>query len=241
MPLPTMLRSRAPGWMRDHPGLRAVMLASGLIPPRPMHSAAEAEMLRQLVRGARCVVEIGVYEGSSAFVLCAALSSPAQLHLIDPFVDESGAAMRRGWHGTPTATRLAVGRQAGRGGPNVTWHIARSQDVGRAWRGPEVDLVFVDGDHSRGGCREDWDVWHPHVRLGGALAFHDARLGAPGGSGGPGPTSVVDELFREGMPPRGWRLVDEIDTLVVVSRCAATAAEAARRGELAGGSGSRRD
>jgi predicted O-methyltransferase YrrM len=218
MPLPKAIRARTPTWIRDNPGLRTVTLATGLTPPRPMHSAAEAELLRSLATGARCVVEIGVYEGSSAFVLCDALAPDAQLHLIDPFTDESGWAMRPGWHGNSIATRLAVGRRARGGGPKVCWHIARSQDVGRDWRGPAVDLVFVDGDHSPQGCREDWDVWHPRVRPGGAVAFHDARLGLPGGDGSPGPTSVVAELFREGRQPQGWSLAGEVDTLVAVRR-----------------------
>ena len=42
--------------------------------------------------------------------------------------------------------------------------------------------------------------------------------GAPDGTGSPGPTSVVDELFRLSGPPDGWRLADEVDTMVVVRR-----------------------
>ena len=67
---------------------------------------------------------------------------------------------------------------------------------------------------------EDWDVWHPHVRPGGAVAFHDARIEQPDGTGSPGPTAVVDELFRSPEPPVGWSLADEVDTLVVVRRAA---------------------
>jgi predicted O-methyltransferase YrrM len=183
-----------------------------------MHTAAEAETLSRLATSARRVVELGVYEGSSAWVFCDALTPEAELHLIDPFVDESGWALRPGWHATPAATRLAVRRRARRGGPKICWHIARSQDVGRVWSGPPVDLVFIDGDHSPQACREDWDVWHPHVRPGGAVAFHDARLGLPGGAGSPGPTSVVTDLFREAAPPDGWRVEAEVDSLVVVRR-----------------------
>ena len=50
------------------------------------------------------------------------------------------------------------------------------------------------------------------------MAFHDARLEQPGGTGSPGPTGVVDELFRSPGPPAGWCLADEVDTLVVVRR-----------------------
>jgi len=108
MALPKSIRRLAPDRVRDHPGLRAVALAAGLIPPRTMHTAAEAAQLRRWAASARSAVEIGVSEGSSTAVLCAVLTPGARLYLIDPFTDESGWAMRPGWHGTAHATRLAV-------------------------------------------------------------------------------------------------------------------------------------
>lgn len=220
MPLPSVIRGLTPDRLRDSPSVRAVALASGLIPPRPMHSAAEAKLLKRFAAGSRCVVELGVYEGSSAYVLCDALDRYADLHLVDPFVDTSKWAMRPGWHGTPFATRLAVRRRTKDDGPNVRWHIARSQDIGRSWQGPQPDFVFIDGDHSSPAVREDWEVWHPHVRAGGAVAFHDARHSQPGGGGSPGPTDVVDEIFRARSAPAEWRIAAEVDTLVVVQRAA---------------------
>jgi len=218
VPLPQSIRSAVPDGVRDLPALRAVALALGLIPPRTMHSPAEADVLARLAGAASRVVELGVYEGSSAVVLRRAMAPGAELHLVDPYVDESGWALPANWSTFPVAARMAVWRAARHEGPRTCWHIARSQDVGRRWNDGEVDLVFIDGDHSPEGCREDWDVWHPHVRLGGAVAFHDARLGQKGGSGSPGPTVVVDELFRSPEPPAGWSLADEVDALVVVRR-----------------------
>jgi predicted O-methyltransferase YrrM len=219
VPLPKSIRTRVPPRVRDHPTLRAVALGSGLIPPRPMHTPREASLLASLARDARRVVELGVYEGSSALVLCRAMEATAELHLVDPFVDETGWALRPGWRATPTATRIAVARAARRRGPRIRWHVARSQDVGRDWTGGPIDLVFIDGDHSPEGCGEDWEVWHPHVRPGGAVAFHDARDCVAGGSGSPGPTAVVDQLFRRSEGPTdGWAIAEEVDTLVLVTR-----------------------
>jgi predicted O-methyltransferase YrrM len=218
MPIPKALRRLTPDRLRDEPRLRAIALSLGLIPPRTMHSPAEAEVLSRVATVARRVVELGVYEGSSAVVLCQALAPGAELHLVDPFIDATGWALPSGAQAHPTATRLAVRRAAGRHGPHIRWHLARSQDVGRAWTGGTVDLVFIDGDHSPAGCREDWDVWQPHVGRGGAVVFHDARRGRPGGTGSPGPTSVVDELFRG--RSSDWLIAEEVDTLVVVRRAA---------------------
>jgi hypothetical protein len=37
----------------------------------------------------------------------------------------------------------------------------------------EIDLLFIDGDHSLAGCKADADCWIPHVRKGGTVLFHD--------------------------------------------------------------------
>ncbi len=219
MALPQTIRSLVPDPLRDHPAVRSLALATGLIPPRPMHSDAEADVLRRLARGGACVVEIGVYEGSSAIVLSQVLGPESTLHLIDPFVDPVGWSLPHGWRGAPFATRRALRRYGGGGrGPRIEWHVARSQDVGRAWQGPGVQFVFIDGDHSPEGCREDWDVWHPHVVPGGAVAFHDARNGAADGFGSIGVTAVVDELFRGEHPAPGWTIDAEVDGLLAVRR-----------------------
>jgi MMP 1-O-methyltransferase len=196
-----------------------VALGAGLIPPRTMHSQREAAVLRRLAADARVVVEIGVFEGSSAVVLAQAMAPGSELHLVDPYADASGWALRPEARADPLATRLAVRRGAGRGRETLRWHRATSEQAARAWDGRPIDLVFVDGDHSPEGCRLDWDLWHPFVAPGGAVAFHDARLGRPSGTGGEGPTRVVDELFRAATTP-GWAIADEVDSLVVVRRTA---------------------
>jgi MMP 1-O-methyltransferase len=211
MPLPKAVRRLTPDGLRHNRGLRAVALSVGLIPPRIMHTPEEGAALAELASGQRTVVEIGVYEGSSALVLIRALSTEADLHLIDPFADESGWALPAGWGATEAATRRVVARATRNEGPRVHWHVERSQDVGRRWRSP-VDLVFVDGDHSPAAVREDWEAWHRHVRPGGAVAFHDAR----GRSAGP--TSLVEELFYGPDRVDGWTVICEVANLVAVRR-----------------------
>lgn len=50
-----------------------------------------------------------------------------------------------------------------------------SKDVGRVWQGGPVNLVFVDGDHTRAGCEGDLRAWWPHLVSGGVMVFHDYR------------------------------------------------------------------
>lgn len=213
--LPKALRRLTPDRLRDDRRLRAVAVGAGIIPPRALHSPAEAAVIADLAAAATAAVEIGVYEGASAAVICGALPPGARLDLIDPFVDETGYALPAGWGATERATRRVVARACRKGGPSVTWHVARSADVGRDWADP-VDLVFIDGDHSEAACRIDWDLFHPHVAPGGVVAFHDARLSQPGGDGAPGPTAVVDALFRGAGAVAGWTIVNETHRLVVV-------------------------
>ena len=163
------------------------------------------------------MVELGVYEGSSAVVLCEVLDPGAELHLVDPF-GHHGWALPAGWGATEGASRRVVARAARHhAGPRVTWHVDYSAAVAERWQG-DVDLVFIDGDHSEEGVRADWEGWHGFVEPGGAVLFHDARASQEGGRGLPGPTAVVDSLFRGPSAVAGWRVLREADRTVAVVR-----------------------
>src|SRR5213593_1807938 len=118
--LPQALRRAVPDRVRDDVRLRALAVGAGLIPPRTMHSGQERELLQRLARGARRVVEIGVYEGASAAALCEVLGPDAELHLVDPF-GHHPTALPAGWGATERASKRVVARAARRGGPQVRW------------------------------------------------------------------------------------------------------------------------
>jgi predicted O-methyltransferase YrrM len=216
-PLPQALRRLAPNSVRDDVRLRALALGAGLIPPRTMHSPADAAVLRAVAGTARRAVEIGVYEGASALLLLDALPPGAELHLIDPFGHHPDA-LPGGWGASERATRAVLARAARRrrGEVRLVWHVELSHEAARLWSG-EVDLVFIDGDHSREGCERDWQDWRSFVPPGGHVVFHDARAGRADGRGLPGPTSVVEEGIRDGRAP-GWEIEAEADRTVAVRR-----------------------
>jgi cephalosporin hydroxylase len=39
--------------------------------------------------------------------------------------------------------------------------------------GRKLDALFIDGDHSYAGVRQDWEMYSPLVRDGGIVLFHD--------------------------------------------------------------------
>ena len=41
----------------------------------------------------------------------------------------------------------------------------------------EIDLLFIDCDHSYEGCREDLENWYPKVVPGGHIVLHDSYFG----------------------------------------------------------------
>ncbi len=220
-PLPAGFRRLTPDRLRDDVRLRAPAVGFGLIPPRTMHSAEDASVLLAAARGARRVVEIGVYEGSSAVVLCGALRSDAELHLVDPF-GRHPDALPSGWGATEWATRRVVARAVRRHGPeapSVHWHACLSAELAPRWQGG-ADLVFIDGDHSEIGCELDWSEWQRFVPLGGHVVFHDARADQADGRGLPGPTAVVVRHFRSADGTPGWEIVAEADRTVAVRRVA---------------------
>jgi predicted O-methyltransferase YrrM len=207
--------------VRDDVRLRAAAVGLGLIPPRTMHSAEDARVLLEAALRAQRVVEIGVYEGSSALALCDALGPDVELHLVDPFGSHPDA-LPNGWGAAEWATRRAVSRALRRRGsqaPAVHWHVCLSEELASRWQG-ETDLVFIDGDHSEAGCELDWSCWARFVPVGGYVVFHDARADQTGGRGLPGPTAVVVRHFRSPGGTPGWEIAAEADRTVVVRRVA---------------------
>jgi predicted O-methyltransferase YrrM len=215
--LPQRLRAVVPHRLRDDPRLRALAVGLGVIPPRLMHSPAEGRLLAELARSASRAMEIGVYEGSSARVIYGSLPVDAELHLVDPFGQHS-MALPQGWGATEWATRRVMTRAERHGGPRVYWHVRRSEEVAPEWTG-SIDLLFVDGDHAEEAVARDWEMWNPFIAPGGRVVFHDARdAGRPFCGGLPGPTAVVDRLFRTADAVPGWAIESEVDRAVVVRR-----------------------
>jgi predicted O-methyltransferase YrrM len=67
--------------------------------------------------------------------------------------------------------------------------------------GRPVDVLFIDGDHTRAGVEADFRMYSPLVRKGGLVAFHDIV---------PGPAENV------GGVPEFWESIRDADSLELV-------------------------
>ncbi len=182
--------------------------------PRSLIYTQEGELLSKWAGGCEALVEIGAYEGAAAVPIRRAMSSRGTLHLIDPFVPDSIGAHKqaRKWMAKYNVARVKNGR--------VIWHEDFSYDVAKKWSEP-IDFLFIDGDHTESACERDWLDWSTHVKVGGVVLFHDARLGLGDGTyfdGWSGPTNVVNKYFRGPHALSNWSIQDEALTIVVVQR-----------------------
>jgi cephalosporin hydroxylase len=178
----------------------------------------EAPILCKHAANSKAIVEIGAAFGASACMFLASMPEDGWLTSIDAFVTSPS-----GWSATPEACRrtvdhtLTVARLPLR---VAAWNLlhARSEDVVKTWMA-DVDMLFVDGDHSYEACRFDVDNWGKFVRRGGVMLIHDSRReeGHPDNvfaRGWQGPTKVANELLQS----PDWKLVETGGSLTVWSK-----------------------
>lgn len=133
----------------------------------------EIRWLFELVRDHKpqTVLEIGLDEGGTLFLWTRAAPPDAHLIAIDtrppgrlglrsPF-----PLVRRSFARDAQHIDLVMGADS---------HAPSTFELVQELLGPrKLDLLFVDGDHSRDGVWKDFRMYCPLVRPGGLIAFHD--------------------------------------------------------------------
>jgi len=121
------------------------------------------------------ICEIGAAGGGTAFMFLRALGSRGIVVSIDLNMPRPLEMAMSSW-----------GRGEQRILPRrLDSHDPETVSLVRAALGGPLDVLFVDGDHSYAGVREDFDRYSPLVRPGGIIAFHDIvpddgqRFGTP--------------------------------------------------------------
>ncbi len=81
----------------------------------------------------------------------------------------------------------------------VEAHRVYSRELAREWRRP-IRLLWIDGDHTYRGAKEDLDLYVPHVVPGGVVALHDVLHTFEG----PIRVFVEDVLRSDAFGPAGF-------------------------------------
>ncbi|MGF1579478.1 MAG: class I SAM-dependent methyltransferase [Gemmataceae bacterium] len=130
---------------------------------------AERECLARHASGREKLAEIGVWHGVTTCVLRGVMASHGVLYAVDPYpVGRLGFSFQR-----------IIARREVRRVPNgeLVWMrltgAEAAKKIAEDGLGP-VDLVFIDGDHTYEGLRQDWEGWSPLVCPGGTVALHDS-------------------------------------------------------------------
>ena len=123
----------------------------------------------------RSIAEIGVFRGESS-KLFRLVFPKASLFLIDPwkpdasYLTPEAAPISYNAEDYEEAYRLVQAQF--QNDPDTT--ILRQGSLQAAGLVPdELDLVFIDGDHSYEAVKQDIALWAPKVRPGGIVAGHD--------------------------------------------------------------------
>lgn len=137
----------------------------GLEGPQTQTTPAEREALASCLRGAKRIVEIGVFEGFTTRMLADNADFDAVVYGIDPFFSgRLGVCWGELIARTYNSKHIKCGK--------VHFVPKLSTEVDYDVPTP-VDFVFVDGDHSLQGIKADWDYWSERLATGGIIALHD--------------------------------------------------------------------
>ncbi len=117
------------------------------------------------------VCEIGTFKGGTLYIWCQ-LAAPTA-HIIS--VDLPGGQFGGGCH----ERCLPFFQSFRRPGQTLDCLRGNSHDEGvraqfeKTLGGAELDFLFIDGDHSYAGVKQDFEFYSRFVKRGGLIGFHD--------------------------------------------------------------------
>jgi predicted O-methyltransferase YrrM len=135
-----------------------------------------AEMVKE--QSCKYIMEIGTFRGGTLFVFSQLAAPGATVISLDFHSSFFGRVYG--------ALQKPLLRKFVRNGKSLFMiredsHLPQTLNaIRRILNGHELDFLFIDGDHSYEGVREDFMMYSPLVREGGLIAFHD--IAESGGS-----------------------------------------------------------
>jgi predicted O-methyltransferase YrrM len=174
----------------DEQPAAVVDIAMGCKAILPNQTRSEIIQLLDLVRKNNCryVMEIGTYRGGTLFLFSRMADAKATVISVDYPMTFMGHLYRilQG----PILRRFASRGQSIFLLRNNSHKLQTVDSVRKILNGRKLDFLFIDGDHSYEGVKQDFEMYKGLVKEGGFLAFHDI---CPG----PSPSIQVSKLWQE--------------------------------------------
>jgi predicted O-methyltransferase YrrM len=143
----------------------------GLIRPMQVHEEFKGFLALFKEKAPKVIIEIGTAYGGSLFALCKL--APEDAFTIS--IDLPGGAFGDGYPEWKTPIykyfkkekqELILLREDS--------HLEASlEKIKKILNGKEVDFLFIDGDHTYEGVKQDFEMYSPLVKKDGIIAFHD--------------------------------------------------------------------
>lgn len=120
------------------------------------------------------IVEIGSYKGKSTVLLASVAThyGMGPVVAIDPHTSPSITDPKLAPGGS-SFEEFAGALRSAKLEEQVEVHRAFSRDVAQRWNRP-IRLLWIDGDHTYHGAKEDFELFSPHLANSGIVAMHDA-------------------------------------------------------------------
>jgi len=182
----------------------------GLARPETQTSDAERACLVSYARGKKRLVEIGVWHGVTTKLLRQAMAADGVLFAVDPYP--------KGRFGFSPQRVIARRQLKTVSNGILSWLRKTGAEAGHEFAKQEselVDFLFIDGDHSFAGLREDWEAWSGLVSAGGVVALHDSCSSAARNIDDAGSVQYTDSVIRK---DSRFHFVEAVDTLSIFQR-----------------------
>lgn len=126
-----------------------------------------------------CILEIGAFKGASTIVLSKAARAAGDecIWTVDPFTSPSETDPDLSGDSCYPEFMDNLGKTGEARFVRVFRGV--SQDLAQQWRQP-LRVLWIDGDHTYCGVKQDLDLFSPFLSDGAIIAFHDVLAKQPG-------------------------------------------------------------
>lgn len=154
------------------------------------------------------IVEIGSWKGKSTYCLAKGINTNGKILAIDPFDYSGEPGSKKDYESRKNGIEPLKEFTENMKKFGVIKKIEIKKGISKDFveQIKDIDLLFIDGDHSIEGCKYDYENYGHKIKAGGFLLFHDynpIRKGI-------GPTWVIENLV---IPSKQFQKINTYDSL----------------------------